>query len=330
MPQALTAMISYSTLLDSMDRTVLRVASPVAFDALDLPGGRHLRLIVNGPLTPEDAQRLGEYSQAYSYLTICIPNTGEPCEADFLKHFPHLKAFELLQFDYDDFAALEALPESLTKLSLAQTKSRRHSLTFLQRFQNLRTLHIETHSKDIEVLSHLQSLEDLTLRSITLPNLDLLRPLKNLLSLDIKLGGTKDLSALPHIGKLHYLELWMIKGITDLDSLSDVVTLQSIFLQALKHVVSLPSLKSLTRLRRVELDQMQGLNDLTPVAEAPALEDFAIGGVRHLDVAHFTPFLRHQTLRAVNVGLGSEKKNAAVQAYLGRPSFGPRFEYRYA
>jgi hypothetical protein len=42
----------------------------------------------------------------------------------------------------------------------------------------------------------------LTLRSITLPDLSLLLPLSQLRALDIKLGGTRDLTLLPQIGAL--------------------------------------------------------------------------------------------------------------------------------
>ena len=60
------------------------------------------------------------------------------------------------------------------------------------------------------------SLEELTLGSITLPDLVLLLPLENLLALDIKLGGTSDLALLPRVGQLRYVELWMIKGLSDI------------------------------------------------------------------------------------------------------------------
>ena len=45
-------------------------------------------------------------------------------------------------------------------------------------------------------------LYDLTLRSITMPDLSLLLPLTGLRSLDIKLGGTRDLGLLPRVGEL--------------------------------------------------------------------------------------------------------------------------------
>ncbi len=56
----------------------------------------------------------------------------------------------------------------------------------------------------------------LTLRSITLPDLALLQPLAQLRALDIKLSGTRDLTLLPAVGQLEYVELWVIRGFSDL------------------------------------------------------------------------------------------------------------------
>src|SRR3954451_1221545 len=55
-------------------------------------------------------------------------------------------------------------------------------------------LYLHKQPKDIDVVSHLTSLRSLTLREITLPDLSLLLPLTGLRALDLKLGGTHDLS----------------------------------------------------------------------------------------------------------------------------------------
>ena len=92
----------------------------------------------------------------------------------------------------------------------------------------------------------------------------MLLPLENLLSLDLKLGGTRDLSLLPRIGRLRYLELWQIRGLDNLGPVGEVVTLQHLFLQSLPRVGLLPDFSRLTRLRRVVLDNMKGVADLAP------------------------------------------------------------------
>ena len=82
-------------------------------------------------------------------------------------------------------------------------------------------------------------MQDLTLRSITMPDLALLLPLSRLRSFALKLGGTRDLGLLPRIGELRYLELWMIRGLADVSVIGRLPTVRSLFLQALRQVESL-------------------------------------------------------------------------------------------
>jgi hypothetical protein len=132
---------------------------------------------------------------------------------------------------------------------------------------------------------------------------------------------------LPKIGKLRYLELWMIRGLTDLNSIAELEYLQYLFLQALKQVTALPSFSKLRSLRRVELMTMKGLQDLSPIAEAPALEELIVDDTRQLAPEAFRPFLGHPTLRRALIGLGSRKKNQEASALLGLPKVEGKFVF---
>ena len=147
-----------------------------------------------------------------------------------------------------------------------------------------------------------------------MPDLSLLVGLANLWSLDIKLGGTKNLTLLPHLKSLKYLELWMIKGLEDVSTIASLESLQSLFLQALRRVVSMPPLDASSNLRRVVIETMKGLTDLRPFAMAPSLREFAAWDMGHLQPEAFRPFVGHPTLEYLSAGLGSRKKNDAVVA----------------
>ena len=104
------------------------------------------------------------------------------------------------------------MPGDLRKLTLEATKSKRPSLAPLQRFHSLSRLYLEGQQKDIEVLSKLKSLEELTLRSISTGGLDFISNAASLWSLDIKLGGIADLSAIEGMEQIKFLELWQVRG----------------------------------------------------------------------------------------------------------------------
>jgi hypothetical protein len=188
------------------------------------------------------------------------------------------------------------------------------SMEFLARCECLKGLYLEEHVIGIDAVSKLKNLEELTIRSITLPNLDCLANLPKLWSLDIILGGTTNLAALARLKSLKCLELCMVKGLSDLSILSELGSLQNLKLEALKNATRIPSLRKLRKLRRVCLQLMKGLTDLSPLLEAKSLEDIIVIQARHLDPKAFTPLLKHPSLKAIGFGLGSDKKNKAVAA----------------
>jgi internalin A len=248
-------------------------------------------------------------------------------DLDFLRHYPSVRRLAVDVFKLENFDGLKHISADLESLSLGQTKGTTHSLSFLRRFPRLRELVVSGHTKDIEVIGSLSHLEDLTLSSITLPDLSILRPLKRLHSLDIKLGGTTNLDLLPKIGRLRYLALWMIRGLTDLRPISSIGTLQYLYLRALRNVEKLPSLARLHSLRRLRLETMKGLTDLRPAAKAPALEELVVWDMRHLEPEAFRPFLRSHTLRKASVHLGSDRKTNAVADLLRLPRVDDRFAF---
>jgi hypothetical protein len=148
----------------------------------------------------------------------------------------------------------------------------------------------------------------------------MLLPLPELRALDLKLGGTRDLSLLPRIGQLQYLELWMIRGLDDLTPLADVATLRSVHLEALKQITALPAdLSRLTRLDTIYLEAMKGLADLTPLLTAPALRRVALVNMPHIEPAQVGVLREHPSLRYLIAGLGSDRKNRAVQELVPLP-----------
>lgn len=181
-------------------------------------------------------------------------------------------------------------------------------------------MYVEGQTKNIDVIAGLTSLTSLTLRSITLPDLSLLLPLTGLRALDLKLGGTRDLSLLPSVGQLEYLELWLVRGLHDLSAVADVTTLRHLFLQALKQVTALPDLSRLTRLDTVHLETMKGITDLVPLLTAPALRQLALVDMGHLQPADVASLARHPSLRFLIAGLNSEKKNRAVRELVPLPA----------
>lgn len=212
-------------------------------------------------------------------------------------------------FELDTFEVLNTVPDTLEVIMLGQTKSKKPDLAVLERFTKLKTLYVEGHKKNIEVLGKLTYLEDVTLRSITTKNLDFLIPLKSLWSLDIKLGGITNFSALECMDTIKYLELWQIRGLSDISFISTLVSLQNLFLQSLPNVEVLPNLTNLKELRKITLENMKGLHDISSLEHAPSLTEFSHWSAMNMQVEDYIPLLKNPSLKRAAVGFGSDKRN---------------------
>ena len=300
------------------------VSSPLTEEMLRPVEARFSSVRLKTPLADPEYRRVAAFMEQHpqAVLTLAHPYHDEITDLEFLRFFPFLPLFIVNFRSLESLDGLRHLSESVERLGVLRTK-RPLDLSVLRQLRRIRTLEIESHTKHLEVLSEMTWLEDLTLRSITLSDLSLLLPLTGLLRLDIKLGGTKHLSLLPRIGKLHYLELWMIKGLSDISPIGELTQLRYLFLQALKNVTALPDLRRAKHLRRVHLETMKGLRDLRPLATAPALEQLALVSMCHLQPADLKCLVGHPTLKGVTAGLCSDRKNAAVAALLGLPEASP-------
>jgi hypothetical protein len=279
-----------------------------------------------------DLRRLAEFLTDYPNMRLRAYGgyDGSISDLEFLRFFPRVRRFHVTSLRYQDFISIDGLrflPDDLEELAIGQTQ-RRLSLEPLARFQSLRTLYLEAQTKQIEVISGLPSLEDVTLRSITLPDLSLLAPLRRLRSLDIKLGGTQDLAVLPQLESLAYLELWGIRGLEDISPIATLGALQYLFLQDLARVDRLPNMTRMSSLRRVHIENLKNLTDLSPLLTAPALEELVMVNARHLTPEHFARLTSHPTLTSAQIGLGSKRKNDLVARLISLPRPSGAFSFR--
>lgn len=292
--------------------TIREISSPLTDEDLAPLVPEHTTVQISTRLTDAEFQRVATFMEAYPEVRFRVYGgyDGSITDLEFLRFFPRLRRFAVdAIYELPALDGIRHLSEDLDALLIGRTRSRRFSLRTLKRFRRLHTLYLEGQQRDFEALGELRTLEDLTLRSITLPDLSALLPLERLTSLDIKLGGTRDLGLLPRIGRLTFVELWMVRGLDDVGPLAEVPTLERFMLQALKGVTRLPSFARSTALTGATLDTMKGITDLSPLAAAPNLGAVALIQMCHLQPEALRPFVGHPTLRRGTWGLCSDRKN---------------------
>jgi len=264
---------------------------------------------------------LGFASQMTEVGRFSADNLRSATNVDRIAAMPKLRSLGLGIFDLSSLEVLAGIPAGLVELGIGGAKTTKLDLGLLARFPALQRLSLEKQNKNIEVLSQLAALEDLTLRSIARKDLGYLAPLPRLRSLDIKLGGMTDLSALEGKASLRALALWQIRGLSDLGVVSSLTGLQHLNLQSLPHVKALPSLRALSKLRRVYLENMRGLESLDALAEAPALAE-VIHVSSGLTPEDHAVLFRNPALQRISAGFGSTRKNQVFAAMLRERGLG--------
>jgi hypothetical protein len=311
---------SWDCAMASTETRFVRSPLTAAMVAALEPECRWVDILGGEPLSDQEAAQLAEVmrSRPDAGLSILPRHLGSTPDLDILQWFPWLHKLIVDSHSLRDLSGLTHLT-GLRTLYLSQSRHRLSLKPVASLAGSLRHLQVEGLVSHVEALSELTGLLTLTLRSVTLPAMSVLAPMTNLRGLDLKLGGTSDLSLLPCFTRLQYFEAWMIRGLTDLSALAAVTSLEELHLEALKHVTRLPPLHNLTRLRRITLHTMKGLEDLTVLLTAPALEELRLTGMDHLTPEKVIHLAAHPALKKANIGLGADWKNAAARAGLPLP-----------
>ncbi|MCZ8518994.1 MULTISPECIES: hypothetical protein [Paenibacillus] len=230
-------------------------------------------------------------------------------QLDAILHLHKLKDLHLGIHHLDSFDILHSVPATLESIMLEQTKSKKPDLVVLERFSGLKKLYIESHTKNIDVIGKLHGLEDVTLRSVTTKHLEFLAPLKKLWSLDIKLGGIHNFSAIEGMDNIKYLELWQIRGLKDLSFISTLTGLQYLFLQSLRNVEALPAFNGLTKLRKVHLEHMMGLKDISSLGHALSLTEFTHWSAMNMSMEDYTSLWSNPAVQRVKANFDNVTRN---------------------
>lgn len=304
--------------VDEDSPSIREVKTPLTSSQLRPLDSRCRVVQFSSPLKDFEHQKLAKLLENYPNITLRVygHNTEEGLkDLSFLKYYPFIKNFQVDVYPLSSLDGVEYLPDDLVFFGAGLTR-KRLSIIPLRRFTKLKELYIEGNKKDFEVISTFIELERLDMRSITLPDLSLLVPLRNLWWLTIKLGGTKDLTLLPEIGNLKYLELWMIRGLSSIKSISGIKTIEHLFLENLKNVKELPDFSGCEKLKRIDLQKMKGLQSIKPLMSAPALEELTISEAKWIDMMEVKELATHPTLKKGGIGTGSMKKNSEIQRIL--------------
>ena len=168
-----------------------------------------------------------------------------------------LKQFYIECFDLRNYEFIKYLSDDLEDLLItADTMGPGvvFDCAWLLKYVNLKSLWLgKKAKKNLELLSQLPKLKELSLRGIKITDFSFLHKM-NLEKLALLWNSNNDLHELAKLRNLHEIELWRINKLDDLSFIEDMTNLEIIRLEDLKHVTSLPDLSKLTKLKKIVLN----------------------------------------------------------------------------
>jgi hypothetical protein len=115
---------------------------------------------------------------------------------------------------------------------------------------------------------------------------------------------------------LKYLELWQVSKLSNIDFISELKTIQNLFLQSLPLITKFPDLIKCEKLKRIYLENMKSLKDLSGIKNAKNLEDFIFVSATKQEIKDILPVLDNKNLKKSSVYFGSSKKNEKFKEIL--------------
>jgi hypothetical protein len=223
-----------------------------------------------------------------------------PAQLEELAALTTLQYLSLDTWGLKDLSVLAVLPPSLQRLEIGECTGKRKGLSALTRLRSLRTLTMHGPVDDHAPIGELQTLETLNLQSFALPDLRFLKGLTKLTQMRLALGNVKSLAGMETLANLEYLQLWMVRGVSDLSEIGSLTRLRHLFLQAMSQVKALPDASDLGHLHTVQLWTMKSLRKLEGLARAPKLLRFMfIDAEKEIMPKHLEAFLRHPVLKGL-------------------------------
>jgi hypothetical protein len=233
---------------------------------------------------------------------------------DALMDLVRLKSLFLMIFDLTDYSILKHIDESITDLSLCvgeRTSKYNCDCEWLSKFNCLETLYIGKPKRNINSLSKIRSLRQLTLRGITIDDLSFINELQ-LEFLAIHWGAIKNFKMLCGNTSIKSIELWRVSKLSDISFLNDLPKLEQIKLEQLANVHELPLFSKLDKLKRVIVDDLKNLSNVSSLEYVKNLEKVEIYSGFSITPNAILPVLNNCNIKEIICYTGSNKKNREI------------------
>lgn len=241
-------------------------------------------------------------------------SAGKDYSLDFMKHYSGIRALEVF---LPALTSIDAIAEHVSEiefLSLGEFNKKTVSLKPLADLNKLNYLSLVKNKNNFESIASISSLRALGLTGYQEKQIEHLASLSNLESLYLGFGTFEDLNAIKGLSKLTSVEILWVKKLHDLSAIENLSSLEYLHLSTLKQVTSIPDISNLSHLKSLVMDTMNGLSSLSGVSGSSIKELAVIN-------SKIDPFLFSEinnslpVLKRLVLGLGTKGKTNEASSF---------------
>lgn len=192
-------------------------------------------------------------------------SAGNDYSLDFLKHYSGIRALEIFLPGLTNIDAIAEHVNEIEFLSLGELNKKTVSLKTLSDLNKLNYLSLVKNKNDIDSIAPLTSLRNLRLTGYQEKELEHVANLSNLESLYLGFGTFENINTIKGLSNLTSLEILWVKKLHDLSAVENLTSLESLHLSTLKQVTSMPDVSNLKHLKNLVMDTMNGLVSLSGI-----------------------------------------------------------------
>ncbi len=238
------------------------------------------------------------------------------CRADNTDAFSSLEELDKLSlgiFDMQDLSILD-LPNfrSLKHLTIGETSKGSYDLSSLIYFDDLETLSIQAHTKNIDAIGHLKNLKNLGLSSIKRKSLEFVNSIKSLRSLFIILGGRENINEVAG-DEIEELEIIRVRGLCELSYLERFRKLKKLRVEDQIRLESIRFSSTVSDLETVWFANCKNLSSIIGLEHLMSLRELHLA-VTNLDFSSFIEQEMPNSLRRIHFFTGKQRQNEKIHA----------------
>ena len=241
-------------------------------------------------------------------------SVGNDYGLDFLKHYSGIRALEVFLPALTSIDAIAEYVNEIEFLSLGEFNKKTVSLRPISELNKLNYLSVVKNKKDFDSIATLTSLRDLSLTGYQEKQIEHVASLSNLESLYLGFGTFENLNAIKGLSKLTSLEILWVKKLHDLSALENLTSLENLHLSSLKQVTSIPNVSNLNHLKSLVIDTMNGLSSLSGI-KGSSINELAVINSK-IDPVLFSELNNSlPELQRLVLGLGTKGKTNQASSY---------------